>query len=242
MGNISGESFVLPSGYWYTFEKYLQPISELRPPFNLQLIDNPNDHGHALTLTWILSPDDEIVIKYNIYRSRNSELTEPLSIDSFNSVDTLIEAEENSTILIDSVPKGKNTFIDSSVPLNDVTYYYWIEAVSESGSSEKIASGYVTTVKSIPFEFKVSSPYPNPFNPSTTIQYEIPENSHVRLVIYDILGREVSVLTDTFVSAGTYESVWDGRNYRGETVGSGVYIFQLIAGSNKTHSKVMFLR
>jgi len=90
--------------------------------------------------------------------------------------------------------------------------------------------------------FSISPAHPNPSNPSTTIQYEIPENSHVRLVIYDILGREVSVLTDTMISAGTHEAVWDGRNYRGETVGSGVYIYQLIAGTNRAQGKVMFLR
>ena len=90
--------------------------------------------------------------------------------------------------------------------------------------------------------FSLSPARPNPSNPSTTIQYEIPENSHVRLVIYDILGREVSVLKDAFVPAGTHDVLWNGRNHRGETVGSGVYIYQLVAGSHRAQGKVMFLR
>ena len=62
------------------------------------------------------------------------------------------------------------------------------------------------------------------------------------MVIYDILGREITVVQDAMVAAGTHEAVWDGRDYRGDLVGSGIYIYQLIAGTNRAQGKVMFLR
>jgi len=227
-----------------TLTTMINVLDVLDPPMNLFIEDVPKDNGHQCQLKWDKSPDDDfgLVSWYYIYRSRLEELTEPVPLAQFDHIDSLRVWEKYYTILIDSVRTGITEYLDVTVPVNSEPYYYWLQAVGESGESEKVAFGIETTVKTIPNEFNVSYPYPNPFNPSTTIQYEIPENSHVKLVIYDTLGRKVSVLTDTLVSAGTHETVWDGRNYRGETVGSGVYIFQLIAGANKTHGKILFLR
>ena len=214
-------------GDWSETWRIITKKDGILPPTNVQLIDVPGDHGHSLILTWTLSPDDDTITHYYIYRSRNSELSENiLSVESFSTIDELIEAEKNSTILIDNVTSGTNLYTDEAVPLSGVSYYYWIQSVNESGASEKVAAGIVTSVSAIPNIFKVKSPYPNPFNPAMTIQYEIPGNFHVRLVIYDILGREVSVIQDAMLSAGTHKSVWDGRKYKGEVVCSGVYIYQ----------------
>jgi len=246
IGNSSYESFDIYSGLCYPLSSYLMPIIEIRPPFNLHATDVPDDNGYHIKLTWTLSPDDASLSYYAVYRSRKQEITDPITIESFSTLDDLIEAELDHTILVDTVNAGENIFIDSTVPLNDVNYYYWITAVTETGKASKPASliNGPTLVDNgqLPKQFRLVGTYPNPFNPTTSIIYEIPDYSHVKLTIYDTLGREVTVLTDTFVSSGTYEVLWDGRNYRGETVGSGVYIYQLIAGSNKAHSKVMFLR
>lgn len=64
-----------------------------------------------------------------------------------------------------------------------------------------------------------------PFNPSTRISLTVPTRSHVRLVVYDILGREVNVMVDETLAPGTYVSDWDGRNRFGERVSSGVYFY-----------------
>ncbi|HCV43010.1 MAG TPA: hypothetical protein DGH68_05965, partial [Bacteroidetes bacterium] len=72
---------------------------------------------------------------------------------------------------------------------------------------------------------------PNPFNPSTTIRYSLPNRSQVMLKIYDILGREVKTLVDELQEPGNRFVVWNSTNSHGQTVGSGVYLYQLHAGS-----------
>jgi len=62
------------------------------------------------------------------------------------------------------------------------------------------------------------------------------------LAIYDILGREITVLQNRLVNAGVHESVWDGRNSEGIIVGNGVYIYRFEAGNQIKSGKVMFLR
>lgn len=72
---------------------------------------------------------------------------------------------------------------------------------------------------------------PNPFNPSTTIKYALPQEVEVKLLIFDMLGRRVRTLVDQRQPAGRYAITWDGRNEQGEAIASGVYIYQLRVGS-----------
>ena len=224
--------------------KKITVYNVLEPPANFVLDDMPDDQGHSIKLTWNSSPDEASgnVMLYRIFRSRSDIITEAIPLTYIDNVDSLLVLEQNYTILIDSVYVGTTEYIDECVPLSGVQYNYWIQTVGTNGVSEKCAAGCVTAVESAPNDFSLAAPYPNPFNPTTTIQYAIPENSHVRLVIYDVLGRKVSVLKDIVESPGIHEAVWDGRNDRGELVGSGIYIYRLDAGSNKAHGKVMFLR
>jgi hypothetical protein len=90
---------------------------------------------------------------------------------------------------------------------------------------------------SLPNTFRLSQNYPNPFNPSTTIKYELPKASKVRLSVYDILGREVSVLVDQRRDAGVYEVKFDGSN-----LASGVYFYQLRAGDYISTKKLLLMK
>jgi subtilisin len=81
----------------------------------------------------------------------------------------------------------------------------------------------------LPTEYAIHDNYPNPFNPSTTIRYEIPEASRVSLVVYDIMGREVQRLVEGVVEQGYYTATWEGRNKSGSPVASGIYIYRFTA-------------
>jgi hypothetical protein len=72
--------------------------------------------------------------------------------------------------------------------------------------------------------------YPNPFNPSTTIRYTLPEASSVRLTIYNVLGQEVRTLVNAAQSRGVHSVQWDGRDASGRQAATGVYIYRLEAG------------
>jgi len=73
----------------------------------------------------------------------------------------------------------------------------------------------------LPAEFHLSNAYPNPFNPSTTITYSLPFSSHVLIVIYDLLGREVATLVNDVRMAGSEIITWDGIDKTGQSVASG---------------------
>jgi hypothetical protein len=84
-----------------------------------------------------------------------------------------------------------------------------------------------------PDEFEMSEAYPNPFNPETTIRFQIPvagQGQHVTLRVYDITGRLVTTLMNDTIAAGTYHAGWDGTDARGRAVASGGYLFELRVG------------
>jgi hypothetical protein len=81
----------------------------------------------------------------------------------------------------------------------------------------------------VPEEFALAQNFPNPFNPTTTIRYNVPRNAFVTLRVYDLLGQEVVMLRDEMQNVGSYEVVWNGHNAAGQTVASGVYFYRLEA-------------
>jgi len=91
-------------------------------------------------------------------------------------------------------------------------------------------------------QFRLEANYPNPFNPSTEIRYEIPSPLPVKLVVFDLLGREVKVLVDGIQSPGEHRISWDGRNSTGQNVGSGTYLIRLDAGDYTQTQKLILVR
>lgn len=90
--------------------------------------------------------------------------------------------------------------------------------------------------------FTLSQNYPNPFNPTTTIEVGLPVRSDLSLKIYDVLGREVRSFEYAQVPAGLHQIVWDGKNRHGALVASGVYLYQLRAGSVVMSKRMMLVR
>ena len=88
---------------------------------------------------------------------------------------------------------------------------------------------------SVPSEFALSQNFPNPFNPTTTIEYVVDSTQEIRLAVYDLLGREVAVLAEGQKTAGTYTVQFDATN-----LASGTYFYQ-IRGERSTINKTMLL-
>ena len=98
----------------------------------------------------------------------------------------------------------------------------------------------------IPKEFALLQNHPNPFNPATNIRFNIPDNFtdgiQVKLLIYNLMGQLVKTLVDEQRFPGEYTARWEGRNQRDETVSSGIYIYQLVAGDFKLTKRMLFLK
>jgi hypothetical protein len=124
---------------------------------------------------------------------------------------------------------------------------------SSTGSTMVLASGFWHSVRSIttgvdqngellPKTFVLHANYPNPFNPSTTIRFDLPKAGMARLIVYNILGQEVRSLANGRMEAGRHHVTWDGANDRGVRVSSGVYIYRLHYGDKIKSRKMMVLK
>lgn len=94
----------------------------------------------------------------------------------------------------------------------------------------------------VPETFDVHQSYPNPFNLTTTFRYDLPEPSWVEISIYNVLGQRVDRLELGAQPAGFHAVQWDGLDERGRTVGSGVYVYRIEAGSEKAVGKMVLLK
>jgi hypothetical protein len=99
--------------------------------------------------------------------------------------------------------------------------------------SVNVTRGMVNAVEEradgLPVEFALHGNYPNPFNPSTIIRYDLPKSMQVRLTIYNTLGEKIRTLVDGLEPAGFKYLTWDGTNETGARVASGVYLYRLEA-------------
>jgi hypothetical protein len=95
---------------------------------------------------------------------------------------------------------------------------------------------------SLPSSFSLGQNYPNPFNPATRIEFNIPRHMHVKLVVYNLLGQEVKILTDMFMDGGSFIADWDSTDKAGNKVSSGIYLYSLQAGDFQISKKMILLK
>jgi len=98
------------------------------------------------------------------------------------------------------------------------------------------------TYKAPPAVYSLSKNYPNPFNPTTTIDYSIPEAGNVELVIFNMAGQKVRSLVNQTQDAAYYKVVWDSRNDSGESVASGLYFYKLVSGDFNKIEKMTLIK
>ncbi|MBU78482.1 MAG: hypothetical protein CMG28_03535 [Candidatus Marinimicrobia bacterium] len=94
----------------------------------------------------------------------------------------------------------------------------------------------------IPETFALHANYPNPFNPSTTISYDLPEQAQVTLKVYDMLGKQIKTLVNQSQDAGNRTAVWNGTDNLGRQVSAGVYLYQIQAGEFSQTRKMLLLK
>jgi hypothetical protein len=89
----------------------------------------------------------------------------------------------------------------------------------------------------LPGSFTLHQNFPNPFNPTTTIRYDLGQATQVTLEVYDALGRRVATLVDGFVAAGEYTATFSAKD-----LASGLYLYRLTAGDQVTMKKMVLLK
>lgn len=107
----------------------------------------------------------------------------------------------------------------------------------DRGALAYVPSGVDDGPSIAPVEFHLAQNYPNPFNAATSITYEVPVSSHVRLEVFDLLGHKVATLVDAEQRAGERSAHWEASQFA-----SGLYLYRLTVGGSTEAKKMLLLR
>jgi hypothetical protein len=206
-----------------------------------------NQSGRKIIITL---PDgsiaSEIAIEYPLenmefsYQSKSSQENEIVASKKFG--EELVFIQLNGFITSDDAAQEKEIMFDiNGSPEHEielVIHYRFIGSGSETIGSGSYRLNYLP----MPDEFSLYQNYPNPFNPVTQIKYDLPEASHVQLLIYDILGREVTALVNEVQEPGYRSITWHGTDAFGRNVGAGMYFYSIQAGDFRQVKKMVLLK
>ncbi len=161
----------------------------------------------------------------------------------FNHLPTWINFKSSAALLknvsANSTGDAEFTFsVDKKAPVGKDTTLTAVISTSDGQTWTKD----ITVEVAAPTDYKLYDNFPNPFNPSTKIAFDLPKASHVELVIYDIVGREVAQVADADYPAGYTELTWNGTNKNGVIVSSGVYFYRVSTGSWSKVKKMLMLK
>ena len=145
-----------------------------------------------------------------------------------------IAAGQGPVLLIPVVLK--DAAISPTLTLTDV-----VLANTQAQVVPVVPGGNSARVQALPAAFALKSNRPNPFNPATQIAYEVPQQAHITLMVYNLLGQEVVTLVNEVQAAGRYTVTWNGRNTEGTGVASGVYLYRMISSTGYSETRRMTL-
>ena len=143
------------------------------------------------------------------------------------------------------MPNGNVVIIlGQSLPFLDQTQqatkdFGWYVLTEEFG---EIIVSNAAEEKPIPLTYRLYPCYPNPFNPTTIIRYDLPRPVEVQLVVYDLLGRDIVRLVDQPMGAGAHRAVWNGRDAVGRLLPSGIYLARMVTPEYTKSVKMVLLK
>jgi len=228
---------IRPQGYFT--KKELWPSLSFTPSLdsvNIVLTMPQNDS----TIVLMGTPGDSILFQWRLTHEMdynvNSYLLQiglPYASNGGRSIDTLyIETEVNNN----SVNISKDEILDMLVEAKVLQgKFEWdVTGILSTGEMVSIMSNSFSTViddknyeLTFPDEYRLYNNYPNPFNPVTTIAYDLKAWSIVNLQIFDIMGRKLMTLESSVKAPGHHYTMWNGKNSKGFQMASGVYFYRL---------------
>ncbi len=192
----------------------------------------PQEAG--VELCWSTATEANVA-GFNLYKSAH----ETAGYDRVNT--SLIEAKGQITIGYDY------TYLDQTAPSGIL--YYKLEEIDLEGRSTffpvirvENTMSFVKETACNSYEFILIKNYPNPFNPTTMISYDVPKQSLVKLMILDAQGHIVKVLCNDYQASGHNQVLWNGTNDKNERVASGVYFSFLTIGDKTVHGKMLLVK
>jgi hypothetical protein len=155
---------------------------------------------------------------------------------------TLRRAGYFQLLLPANTPIGKLEVRDTNnVVLRSKTSTLWMSGApgtqTDLGTLDPVVMSVQKQTEDVPTGFALHQNYPNPFNPSTSISFSVPERSVVRMSVYDMLGREIALLVNESLDAGSYSTTWEPSG-----LSTGTYLVRLQAGAFVQTAKMMLVK
>jgi hypothetical protein len=140
--------------------------------------------------------------------------------------------------IYDTVTESIDT-VGNVLNIDDPESYYVASPLIWVGESDV---SIVEPIDLLPTQLSLEQNYPNPFNPTTTLRYDLPEDADVRIMIYNIKGREIKTLINHQQNAGFKLVVWDATNDLDQPVSAGMYLYRISAGDFHQVKKMVLLK
>ncbi|KAA3606901.1 MAG: T9SS C-terminal target domain-containing protein [Calditrichaeota bacterium] len=209
------------------------PLAIELDSFSARQIEN------SIQLNWSTASETENE-GFNVYRKIGNG--NYFQIASFKSNSELVGA-------LNSTTSNSYSFVDNSEFRNGETYTYYISDVETNGVETKheesaqsvkfILDGEVTQTK---LDYELAQNFPNPFNPSTTINFQIKKDQRVKLQVYNLNGQLVKELVNEKMNKGSHSVNWNGTDQNGNQVSSGTYFYKLTSGTFTQTNKMILLK
>ncbi|GMQ82121.1 MAG: hypothetical protein BMS9Abin05_1564 [Rhodothermia bacterium] len=149
--------------------------------------------------------------------------------------------QQNTSWTLRSLPVGLYYWSVQSVDNSFIGSAFAEESQFSVTTGAKVSTG-TDDSSDLPRRTELNPIFPNPFNQSATISFEIAKSSSVRLAIYDLLGKRVRVLADGLFGTGRHQVDWDGNTDSGSPMGSGIYFARMETDGKSTSRKIVLLR
>ena len=188
------------------------------------------ENDETIAFEWDAPPppvygDD--LVRYAVYRINTA--SPPVFPDDLEHAEHLLSVQAD-------------LYLEDSPPGSDDPYYYVVTAMNRNNRESEPSNAIVLEVTSVPDDliaasYELHQNYPNPFNPETVIQFTLPAAQEVSLKVYDMLGREVAVVVDSYLSGGQHRVEFNASH-----LSSGIYIYRIKAGDFVESKRMMLVK
>ncbi|KAA3602041.1 MAG: DUF4331 domain-containing protein [Calditrichaeota bacterium] len=208
-------------------------------PLSVELTSfNGNYSNGKVTLNWSTSSENKN-LGFNIYRTKNNEIP---------NLDTPTFSYEKFAELRSQNPNSASEQFYNFTFKTDDSYYYWIADVEEGNIVTLFEENILVKVEHeegpITRSYRLNQNFPNPFNPSTTIQFSIARTAPVNIQVFNFKGQLVKTLVNNvdYEEAQLHEVAWDGTDNQGNLVSSGTYLYQIKSLGYSEIKKATFIK
>lgn len=170
------------------------------------------------------------------------EMLAQIAINEAENEKDKAKAEGEMDKALDEISKGN---FDKAIEHYKQAWHQATKALknlAKSFANSDVEENSELVDSAIPEVFGLGENYPNPFNPTTLISYDLPEASQVTMTVYDMMGRQVKALVQEFQPAGNHSVIWNATNDNGTRMSGGIYFYQIKAGSFLQTHKMILLK